>query len=528
VEAKVMVTNCPKYNIKLDGETNFCPNCGKNLKDMQFKETSQNVEIAPILESNKKDIQLEETSQNVEKVTTPSLETEKKGTQFEETSQNVEMAPIYESKKKMGLKRPLFIVLILIAIFSISLVGADYMNFTSVGIFENKPPTLSLDTTISSEYQPAMMTFFINAKDSDGIIESYFIDFGDGTTSNQINPVHTFSAGTYKVNVTVTDNEGGKTSKTTTITVKNKSPTVSLSANRTSGKAPLSVSFTCSANDPDGTITKYFWSFNDGQTSSTQNPTHTFDTSGKTYAVSLTVTDNNGATSVETISITTSSNELPTITAGASPLTGYNTLKVYFTGLGSDSDGTITSYLWNFGDGSTSTEQNPSHTYTSVGTYSATFTVTDNNGGTASKTITITVSLKIYDDTEFTSWMSSDNYMFTYYTNQMTEELNKGIYSCNFYLVKLYAGYRQDWTEERQTEINDFDLSPKYDEIRDEYNEFLDDQWWTDDYTMDACDYANDYEYSLATEYFNLGSSYQQKATAHLNKCTDLINDLTD
>lgn len=269
VEAKVLITNCPECNFKLDSITNFCPNCGKNLKDLQIKDTPQNVDTAPILESKDKDIQLEQTDQNTE--TPPIIESSKEEKQIEEKSQTIEATPTYESKKRIGWKKPLFLILILIAVFSISLAGADYMNLTNVGIFGNKLPTVSLETTTSSEYQPATMTFFINAVDPDGIIESYFIDFGDGATSNQRNPVHTYSAGTYQINVTVTDNEGGKTSKTTTIVIKNKSPIVSLSANRTSGKAPLTISFTCSASDPDGTISSYLWSFDDGQTSTSQN-----------------------------------------------------------------------------------------------------------------------------------------------------------------------------------------------------------------------------------------------------------------
>jgi PKD repeat protein len=394
VEAKVMITQCPECNFKLDSNTNFCPNCGKKLIDLKFIETSLNTETASVLESNKKVIQPNETPQDVG--SSPIIESEKKDKQFEQTSQNLEAIPIYESKKKIGLKKPLFIILILIAIFSISLVGADYFNLTSVGIFENKPPILSLDTTISSEYQPATMTFFINAKDTDGIIESYFIDFGDGTTSSQMNPVHTYSVGTYEINVTVIDNEGEKTSKITTIIVKNKSPTVSISANRTSAKAPLSVTFNCSANDPDGTISKYYWSFNDGQTSNTQNPTHTFTTPGKTYTVSLTVTDNNGDTAGDTISITTLANELPTVSATANHYSGSSPLTVKFTGKASDPDGSITSYQWNFGDGSTSSEQNPSHTFTSIKTYTVTLTATDNTGGNAQATLSIKVYQSSY------------------------------------------------------------------------------------------------------------------------------------
>jgi len=69
-----------------------------------------------------------------------------------------------------------------------------------------------------------------------------------------------------------------------------------------------------------------------------------------------------------------------------------NGLAVSFTDTSTDSDGSIASHAWNFGDGSTSTAANPSHTYASAGTYSVTETVTDNGGATNSKTQSVTVT----------------------------------------------------------------------------------------------------------------------------------------
>ncbi len=80
-----------------------------------------------------------------------------------------------------------------------------------------------------------------------------------------------------------------------------------------------------------------------------------------------------------------------TASASASPTSGTAPLAVSFTG--SASGGTSPySYSWAFGDGSTSTAQNPSHTYSSAGTYTATLTVTDSAGHTATSSVTITVT----------------------------------------------------------------------------------------------------------------------------------------
>ena len=83
-------------------------------------------------------------------------------------------------------------------------------------------------------------------------------------------------------------------------------------------------------------------------------------------------------------------NVLPTAIASATPLSGTTPLTVQFTGSGTDPDGTIQSYEWNFGDNTSSNEQNPSHTYT-TGVYSPTLTVTDNNGATGTDSISIDV-----------------------------------------------------------------------------------------------------------------------------------------
>ena len=90
-----------------------------------------------------------------------------------------------------------------------------------------------------------------------------------------------------------------------------------------------------------------------------------------------------------------SPSQRPVASASASVTTGLAPLTVDFTGSGTDSDGSVVGYLWDFGDGSTSTLQNPSHVFASVGSYTATLTVTDNTGliGSASVLINATSPL---------------------------------------------------------------------------------------------------------------------------------------
>ncbi len=90
---------------------------------------------------------------------------------------------------------------------------------------------------------------------------------------------------------------------------------------------------------------------------------------------------------------TTSSNQPPTAVASATPDNGVAPLEVSFSSAGStDADGSIQSYSWVFGDGGSATDANPSHSYTSPGSYTATLTVTDDQGGTGSASVTISVS----------------------------------------------------------------------------------------------------------------------------------------
>ena len=85
-------------------------------------------------------------------------------------------------------------------------------------------------------------------------------------------------------------------------------------------------------------------------------------------------------------------NVSPSVTATAFPTSGTQPLEVTFTATASDPDGTIVSYLWDFGDGATSDQQNPVHTYSCSGTFTATVKVTDNNCGIAVSSVEITVA----------------------------------------------------------------------------------------------------------------------------------------
>jgi PKD repeat protein/DNA-binding transcriptional ArsR family regulator len=145
--------------------------------------------------------------------------------------------------------------------------------------------------------------------------------------------------------------------------------------------------------DPDGSIVSYFWEFQDGNTSSLENPSHVFEDPGD-YAVSLTVADDLGATDYEvvTISVMDPENEPPS--AEAEPDFQKIELgdEVFFSGdLSFDPDGLIISYQWDFGDENSTTGVNVSHIFSSSGNYTITLTVLDNSNSQSQDTVFVEV-----------------------------------------------------------------------------------------------------------------------------------------
>ncbi len=167
----------------------------------------------------------------------------------------------------------------------------------------------------------------------------------------------------------------------------NQSPTADFSY-ATDG---LTAYFTDQSSDPDGSVVAWAWNFGDGSTSTAQNPTHAY-AAGGTYTVTLTVTDNAGATGSTAKNVSVSSDPPPNQSPTADFSHATDGLTAYFTDQSTDSDGSVVAWAWNFGDGSTSTAQNPSHTYASGGTYTVSLTVTDDDGATGSTAKSVSVS----------------------------------------------------------------------------------------------------------------------------------------
>jgi plastocyanin len=159
------------------------------------------------------------------------------------------------------------------------------------------------------------------------------------------------------------------------------------------------VEFSGSARDDAGKeVTQdivYEWDFGDGQTGSGQIVSHTYTASG-TYTVKLTVQTAAQAQetapkleSKQTAQIEITVTAALSVAISASVTEGPAPFEVSFT---AEVQGTAAKYNWDFGDGSTSTEQNPEHTFTAEGSYSVKLVVTAPDGSTASAEKTITVT----------------------------------------------------------------------------------------------------------------------------------------
>ncbi len=239
----------------------------------------------------------------------------------------------------------------------------DTLN--QAALIEITAPDVQINGLPRTGCAPLSMVFGTTVSSVDPIV-SYAWTFGDGGTGTGANPAHTYStAGNYTVQVIITTASGC----TDTATVPNAiilgtKPVAGFTANPRDVCAKIPVNFT---DQSTGTITQWLWSFGDGSTSTDQNPIHEYQDTGY-FDVQLIVW-NNGCP--DTLTFTDYIHVKPPIASFAQTFLCGNPWQRTFTdqSIGADQ------WTWNFGDGTTSTQQNPVHTYADTGTYTITLTV---------------------------------------------------------------------------------------------------------------------------------------------------------
>lgn len=210
-------------------------------------------------------------------------------------------------------------------------------------------------------------------------------NFGDGFSSTAEYTDHSYSiTGIYNVNLYVYTICGADTFSLTIDINNNVTPSVSFYPDMNTVCPGMPVTFY-----PYGTSGTYMWDFGDGNTSTVYQPSHTYTALGK-YIVSLSVTNLCGNTGVYTDSITVDTNYVfPQLFPYSTPDPACPNDKIYFN-LYSSGPGNFSSYLWNFGDGAVSSLQSPIHSYTALGIYNVSITVSQ-----CSKDTTVTFPVTI-------------------------------------------------------------------------------------------------------------------------------------
>jgi PKD repeat protein len=287
--------------------------------------------------------------------------------------------------------------------YNVSLTTTDDLNVTSTTTQTITVASFTANPAIPAPGSPA--TFTADAPDpSCGTVTGYTWDFGDGSDpQTTTDPTISYTYATreaYTVSLSYTCSDTPVPSSTATVNV-DSPPTAAFTPSATVFVPGTTVSFDASASSAGGTISDYAWSFGDGSPvlhTTTPAASHTFSTPG-TYTVTLTITDDMGATSTPASAQVTA--DEPTAAFTVSSSNPAPDSPVSFDGsASSDPASPITDYTWNFGDGTgvdAGANSHTTHSFSAAGTYAVKLTVTDQVGQTDSITREVVIAPAVSD-----------------------------------------------------------------------------------------------------------------------------------
>lgn len=240
-------------------------------------------------------------------------------------------------------------------------------EWVASGDLESKPEvSLSIDP-LSGEYP---LEIYCSGQAS-GVVKGWSWNFGDGSSSTDQNPTHTYtSAGEYVIRLTVVC-RGGEGRAQREIRVEEPVPQACFDMDPITGPYPLTVQFSDTAT---GRIETRNWDFGDGESSTEKDPSHHYEVPGS-YIIALAVKGPGGSSQFENLLVV--KEHPPEVHFHASPLKGVAPLEVKFK---HKSFGKVDSYKWDFGDGCDSNQADPIHQYANPGAFKAKLSVSGPGG----------------------------------------------------------------------------------------------------------------------------------------------------
>ncbi|QEC42242.1 PKD domain-containing protein [Pseudobacter ginsenosidimutans] len=239
--------------------------------------------------------------------------------------------------------------------------GACKDSITKPIVVSDKPAVDFSAPSTSACQAPFTVNFRANAPAA----ATWLWNFGDGNTSAAQNPSHTYTReGDFNVTLSITNADGCSNTITKNAFVRIRQPQIRFTNTPAGGCIPFRFSPRANVSAPDG-VRSYAWDFGNGQTGTGPTPVANYTTEGK-FALTLTVVTNGGCTQTYTLpdAVETGTRKTAAFRANSTDICA--AAEVRFANL---SDAGTDEWLWDFGDGNTSVERNPSHRYRDTGNF---------------------------------------------------------------------------------------------------------------------------------------------------------------